>query len=216
MTIVLINPNSTVAMTEGALEASRDAAPGLAFEGWTSLEGPPAIQGEADGQAATGPLLELVRRADADGAEGIVIACFDDTGLAEARALARCPVIGLGQAAFTLATLIGDRFAVVTTTEASLPVIEGNIHAGGFAGALVHLGAAGVPVLDLETAPERSAERILAASRTALADRPGSIVLGCAGMVRIIAKVRAALSVPVIDGVTAAACLMQATIRATR
>ena len=54
--------------------------------------------------------------------------------LAEARARAHCPVIGIGQAGYHVAALLGARFAVLTTLPVSVPVI-----ASGGVGNLDHL-----------------------------------------------------------------------------
>jgi allantoin racemase len=45
-------------------------------------------------------VLDIISNGNFD---AYVIACFDDTGLAEARALTKKPVIGIGQASFHLA-----------------------------------------------------------------------------------------------------------------
>ncbi|MEM7489871.1 MAG: aspartate/glutamate racemase family protein [Pseudomonadota bacterium] len=206
MGVVLINPNSTEAMTETMLAVARAAAPGMAFEGWTSRDGPAAIQGEADGEAASGPLLDLVRKADRQGADGIVIGCFDDTALAASSRLARCPVIGIGQAAFHACALRGWRFSVVTTLPVSVPVIEGNIARYGLSGMLGQVRASGVPVLDLEAEPDGAVGPILREAEAALRDDGvDGVVLGCAGMATVSAALRAALDAPVIDTVEAAA-----------
>jgi allantoin racemase len=210
MAIYVINPNSTEGMTEGMTAAARLAAPGLPFEGWTSRCGPPAIQGAEDGKAAEAPLLDLVAKAAQEGAEGIIIGCFDDTALAQAaQAAPAIPVIGVGQAAFHLAALRQWRFSVVTTLSVSVPILEGNIASYGLAGACAGVRASEVPVLDLEHAPEAAAAKILAeAQRAVREDGAQAVVLGCAGMVRITAALRRALPVPVIDPVEAAAtCL---------
>lgn len=211
MVHVLINPNSSVAMTQSALAMARGAAPEAAFDGWTSHDGPPAIQGEADGLRATGPLLDLVTKAGDDGAEGVVIACFDDTGLSEAQQLARCPVIGIGQAAFHVAALRGWRFSVVTTLPISVPIIEANIRAYGFSHLLACVRASDVPVLALEDDPDAACTRVTEeAERAVEEDGIDAIVLGCAGMARLTAHLRARLERPVIDGVEAAARLITA------
>lgn len=205
MATILINPNSTAAMTETMLAAARAAAPGMAIEGWTSHDGPPAIQGAKDGRVAAGPLLRLVRKAVAEGADAIVVGCFDDTALAEAQALARCPVIGIGHAAFHACALRGWRFGVVTTLPVSVPVIVGNIAAYGLTDACAGVRASDVPVLDLEHHSERAAASILAEAQTAIhQDGIDALVLGCAGMTRITAKLRSALAIPVVDPVVAA------------
>ncbi|CTQ51278.1 aspartate/glutamate racemase family protein [Jannaschia donghaensis] len=208
--IAILNPNSTASMTRAMLAAARAAAPDLAFEGWTSEEGPPAIQGPADGKAAAGPLIALAKRAADGGAQGIIIGCFDDTALQAVVAAVPCPVIGIGQAAFTNAALRQWRFSVVTTLPVAVPVIEANIARYGFAAHLGRVRAADVPVLALDHDPGAACAPILAQARAALADEaPHAIVLGCAGMVALTARMRAALPVPVIDPVEAAATCMR-------
>lgn len=204
--IVLINPNSTSSMTNAMLRTARETVPGASFEGWTSHDGPPAIQGRADGDAATPPLLTLVQKASDAGATAIIIGCFDDTGLDAARAIARCPVIGIGQAAYHMAALAGARFSVVTTLPVSMPVLEENINAYGLGGLLGRVRASDVPVLALEQDPVGAAARIIdeivAAERE---DGVQSVALGCAGMVDIAAQARNRTQVRLIDGVRAAA-----------
>jgi len=122
----IINPNSTESMTASMLDAAIAVSPTAEFKGITSSDGPPSIQGEADGAAAVPPLLKLVEQTG-DPSEGIIIGCFDDTGLASAARLTSKPVVGIGQAAFYAAALRQWRFSVVTTLDVSVPIIERNI-----------------------------------------------------------------------------------------
>lgn len=209
MTVIIINPNSTATMTEAMVNAAQRAVPELTFEGWTSFDGPPAIQGEADGIAATAPLLHLVKEADASGAQGIIIGCFDDTALQEASALASCPVIGIGQAAYHYAALRNWRFSVVTTLAASVPVLEKNISAGGLGHILGKVRSSEVPVLALETDPATALEKILDQAIAAEKDDDAdAVILGCGGMVHITEAARAALKANVLDPLeTAATCM---------
>ena len=82
--IAFINPNSTTEMTESCA-VSLQAVIGDGYEvlAVTNGKGPRAIQGEEDGKAAIPGLLEAV--AAHGGCDGIILGCFDDTGLAEAR-----------------------------------------------------------------------------------------------------------------------------------
>lgn len=205
--IVLINPNSTVSMTEAMLRTARETVPLAEFEGWTSHDGPPAIQGPVDGVLAEKPLLQLVGKASDQGASTIIIGCFDDTALAAARDLATCPVLGIGQAAYQTAAIAGGRFSVVTTLEISVPILEANIEAYGLAGQLGKVRASGVPVLALEHDANAATDRVLAEMQRA-ADEDGvqTVVMGCGGMVDIKQKSQQAHSFRVIDGVRAAAC----------
>jgi len=204
--IVLINPNSTAAMTQAMVETAAKA--GVTLTGWTSLDGPVVIQGPEDGAACIPPLLALVRKASDAGAKAIIIGCFDDTGLGAARDMASCPVIGIGQAAYHMAALSGRRFSVVTTLAVSVPILESNIHAYGFTSQLVRVRASGVPVLDLETDPAGTAPVVVGEIKRAVAeDKVDTVVLGCAGMVHIPAHFGETGAVRLIDGVTSAAQL---------
>lgn len=203
--IILINPNSTESMTRAMLDTARATAPGLTIEGWTSTDGPPAIQGAEDGVAASGPLLKLVSQAAAQGAGCIIIGCFDDTALDEARGLATCPVIGIGQAAYHLAAMAGARFSVVTTLDVSVPILEENIKTYGLSHAVGRVCASGVPVLALEENPDAAAQSIEAAITDLLAeDSSQAIVLGCGGMVDVQRRLKHVPNLRLIDGVRAA------------
>ena len=204
--IVLINPNSTKAMTQAMVETASKV--GAKLIGWTSLEGPAAIQGPEDGAACIPPLLTLVRKASDAGAKTIIIGCFDDTGLDAARNIASCPVIGIGQAAYHMAVLSARRFSVVTTLAVSVPILEDNIHAYGLTSKLSRVRACGVPVLDLETDPAGTAPAVMGEIKRAVAeDKVDVVVLGCAGMVHIPAYFFGEEHVRLIDGVTSAAQL---------
>ena len=210
MPVIIINPNSTASMTEAMLDAAREAAPGMAFEAWTSHDAPPAIQGREDGARASPPLLKLIEKAEEAQADGIIIGCFDDTALAEARQRASCPVLGLGQASYFHCALRGWRFSVVTTLPVSIPVLEENIEAYGLSPLLGRVRASAIPVLELEASPAASRDRIRDEAQAArLEDGVDAIILGCAGMAVITDTVRAHLSCPVIDPVEAAVGAMR-------
>ncbi len=190
-------------MTETMLATARKMIPETQIEGWTSHDGPPAIQGAQDGAACIPPLLTLVQEAADAGARAVIIGCFDDIGLTEARALVDCPVLGIGEAAYAKAARLG-RFSVVTTLAASVPVLQENITAWGLTKRCVRIRASGVPVLDLETQPTIAIPRVLAEARAAVAeDDIRAIVLGCAGMVHVAAQAPD-FPVPLIDGLRAA------------
>ncbi|MGA9411037.1 MAG: aspartate/glutamate racemase family protein [Roseobacter sp.] len=204
--IVLINPNSTVSMTDAMLRTARETVPSVEFEGWTSDYGPPAIQGAEDGKLAEEPLLELVAKATGQSASAIIIGCFDDTALDAARALANCPVIGIGQAAYHLAAIAGGRFSVVTTLAISIPILEENIRSYGLTGQLGRVRASGVPVLALEQDTQAATDQVVAEiSKAAREDGIQSVVLGCGGMVDIEQGIAHLPEIRLIDGVRAAA-----------
>jgi allantoin racemase len=204
--LLVINPNSTVSMTEkiaGAARAVRNV--GTEIVARTSLSGPPAIQGPEDGEIALPGLLAEIEKSRAERFDAIVISCFDDTGLYQARRLTGVPVLGIGESAFHAVMFVAERFSVVTTLSVSLPVIRENLQLYGLAARCAGVRASDVPVLDLETPGSDARLRISREIARAIdEDGADAIVLGCAGMADLAADLSREHALPVIDGVAAA------------
>ncbi|TDH36243.1 aspartate/glutamate racemase family protein [Pseudohoeflea suaedae] len=216
MHILVINPNSTETMTRSIEKAARDAAgQGTRITAINPTDTPPAIQGAEDGAAALSGLFRLFETAvngpDAPGYDACIIACFDDTGLMALKRRARIPVIGIGEAAFHAAMLVGEGFSVITTLGVSIPVIETNLVTYGFMRRCRRVRASEVPVLALESDKDASARTIAGEIELAVEeDRPDAIVLGCAGMADLADALSERFRLPVIDGVAAAVALSEA------
>lgn len=214
MRLLVVNPNTTASMTAKVGAAARAvAAAGTTIEAVNPPDGPSSIEGYYDEAFAVPGLLACIARAQAEARppNGYAIACFDDTGLDAARALARSPVVGIGEAAFHLATLVAGRFSVVTTLARSIPAIEHNLVRYGLATRCARVRAAEVPVLALEEPGSPARARIGAEIAAALReDRCEAVVLGCAGMADLAAELSREHGVPVIDGVAAAVKLLEA------
>jgi allantoin racemase len=215
MDILVVNPNTTVSMTETIRRAAeRAAAPGSRIVAVNPATGPESIEGFYDDALAVPGLLAEIARGEAQGVAAHVIACFDDTGLDAARALAAAPVVGIGEAAFHVASLIAGRFAVVTTLARSIPAIELNLMRYGLAMRCARVRAADVPVLALEKRQSDAVERIDAQIAAAMSDDGAdAIVLGCAGMADLAAELATRHLLPVIDGVAAAVALAETLVR---
>lgn len=210
MKILFVNPNSTDSMTKKVASTATSILPkDVSIDARSNSKGPASIQGPEDGDAAVPGMLQVIKAGVADGADGVVIACFDDTGLDKARALVDVPVIGIGQAAFHLSMLEGHHFSVVTTMSISIPVIEANIKSYGVGSFCRAVRASEVPVLELEQSGSNAEERISMEISQALAeDGSDAIVLGCAGMTDLVDRMQQRHGVLVIDGVSAASALV--------
>jgi len=214
MRIQLINPNTTAAMTAKLAEAARAvAAPGTVIDAVQPTFGAPSIEGHHDDVWAAAGVAEQVRAGVEAGADAHVIACFGDPGLHAARELARGPVIGIAEAAFHAASLLATGFSVVTTLERTCVIAEHLVLQYGFERRCRGIHGTDIPVLELDEPGSDAYGRILEAARHALArDRSGAIVLGCAGMADLCARLQAALGVPVVDGVAAGVKLAEALV----
>lgn len=191
-------------MTTEIAEAARDCArPGTQITAVNPPDGPASIQGPEDGEACLPGLFKLFNQSiENQSYDAVVIACFDDTGLIELKQRAPIPVIGIGEAAFHCATMLGHTFSTVTTLSASIPVIETNIKSYGFSNNSIRVRASEVPVLEVG----QQTRQIIhdEARRACNEDKCDVIVLGCAGMAGLARSISADLGRPVIDGVSAA------------
>ncbi len=205
MRIAIINPNTTASMTATIADAaSRVANADTEIVAITSASGPASIEGYYDEALAVPGLLAELARAERDGADAAIIACFDDTGLDACRALAAIPVLGICEAAVAATSFIARRFTIVTTMERSRLPIEDLVHRYGM-GVRCKVRAADIPVLSLEDPYSNARDRLRAEIAAALGeDRAEAIVLGCAGMADLAATLRQEFGVPVVDGVAAA------------
>ena len=215
MRLHIVNPNTTEAMTAKIAAAARSVAlSDTVIDARQPAMGPVSIEGFYDEAFAVPGMLCCIREADRDGADAHIIACFDDTGLDAALAAAKAPVIGIGEAAFHMASLIAARFAVVTTLAVSIVPIEHNLRKYGLSERCARVRAAEVPVLALEERNTEACAKISGEITAAIRDdRAEAIVLGCAGMADLAAELADKHGLPVVDGVAAAVTLSEGLVR---
>lgn len=212
--IQVINPNTSLAMTETIAAAARSVAAGnTEILAVCPSQGVPSIEGHFDEAIAAIGVLEQIKIGREQGVCGHVIACFGDPGLLAARELARGPVIGIAEAAMHMATLVATRFSIVTTLPRTLVIARHLLRQYGFEHHCAALHAIDLPVLALEDgsglAQERVRQRCIQSIRE---DGCGAIVLGCGGMADLAQELTRELGVPVIDGVTAAVKMVESLV----
>jgi allantoin racemase len=213
MRLLVVNPNTTASMTRkiGAA-ATRAASPDTEIVAVNPKTGPVSIEGYYDEAISVPGLLEVVR--SIPDADAVIVACFDDTGLDAARCLTAAPVIGIGEAGFHFASILSNKFSVVTTLSRSVPAIENNLVRYGLAHRCARVRASDVPVLDLEKGDHDSRAKIAREIRHAIEDdRAEAIVLGCAGMTDLAASFSDEFALPVLDGVVCAVAMAEAMAR---
>lgn len=202
-TIAMLNPNSST-MTTRAIAASAATVrlpDDITIACETSAAGPPAIESQADFEAASRLVPEELARIEAS---VFVVACFADPGLADARGRLESPVLGLAESSYLLAASLGRRFGIVSTVEAAIGRHARQLRSLGLDHACAGDRALGLGVADLHDAGAFA--HILAAAR-ALKDADGAdvVILGCASMGVYRRDLEAALAIPVVDPVQAAA-----------
>jgi allantoin racemase len=214
MKIKVINPNTTQSMTEKIGAAARAvAAPGTTIFAASPSMGPVSIEGHYDEAVCVLGVLDEVRRGEAEGCDGYVIACFGDPGLLAAREIARGPVLGIAEAAMHAASIVATGFSIVTTLARTVGIARHLVEAYGMSRHCRGIRATDLAVLDLGRPDSSASAAILEECRRAVReDRADAIVLGCAGMADLAKRIGDALGVPVVDGVTAAVKLVEALV----
>lgn len=216
MKILVVNPNSTASMTDKIVEAARAAAgPGVQIIGRTAIGAPASIEGHRDEAMCLPYLLKAVAEAEAEGVDGIVVACFDDPGIGACREIATGPVLGICEAAVKAASMVSTSFSIVTTLPRSVPVIEHLVQRYGLSHQCRRVRSAAIPVLALEEPGSDARQKIRAEILRAIEeDRCEAVVLGCAGMADLTAWLSAETGIPVIDGVSVATRMIEALVGA--
>jgi allantoin racemase len=211
MHIRIINPNTTVAFTQRCVASAQEvAAAGTRISGGSSAFGVESVECHCDEALAVAGVIDQIRRGEAEGVQGYVIACFGDTGLDAAREMAVGPVVGMSEAALYAAALIAPVFSIITLPLRTRIFAERVLWHAGLERRSARVRAIDVPVLDCEDSPSALLEPLLAeAHRAIVEDHAEAIILGCAGLQPLVRPASARLGVPVIEGVSAAVKLVE-------
>jgi allantoin racemase len=210
MRILVINPNTTQAMTdEIAAVARAAAAPDTDVDCVSPPGGPRSIECFTDEQVAGYHVLELV--ASTRGRyDAYVIACYGDPALAACREVADVPVIGIGEASFHLASLVAFKWSIVTVLPRIRPLMEELVHRNGMQSRCASIRCTPLTVLEIEEDLERTRRMMLAEARAAVEeDGAEAVCLGCAGLGPLDKVMQAELGVPVFDGTACAVKLAE-------
>ncbi len=213
--ILVINPNSNQAVTDGLHEA---LAPfrlggGPEIECLTLAEGPFGIESQLDSDSVILPLAQLVQSRPDAGAH--VIACYSDPGLDACRSLAAAPVFGIQELGVLTALARGDRFGVIAIAEPSILRHRRFMRRMGVLDRLAGERALNMSVDDTARGAG-TFDRLVEVGGALKAEGAEVLILGCAGMARHRAPLERDLDVPVIDPTQAAVAMALGAVLAAK
>jgi len=210
--ILVINPNSTEAVTRGIDEA---CAPlrmpgGPEIECVTLKEGPPGIETQQHVDGVVSPLLEKMKNSDAS---AFVIACYSDPGLHTLREATKKPVLGISECGILTALTLGQKFGVIAILQQSIPRHLRYMGALGVMDRLAEELPVGLSVVELSD-EKKTFGRMLEVGKR-LRDEHGAdvIVMGCAGMARYRKPLQDAVGIPVVEPTQAAVSMAIGRVR---
>ena len=142
--------------------------------------------------------------------DGFLVACMDDPNLDSVKEITAKPVVGIAEAAMKIASMIGHRFSIVSTSRTS--VANHQVLARKY-----HLEAllASVRYPEEVAAGLSEEERFFEAANSAIEeDLAEVIVLGCAGLADMAKSLETRLKVPVLDGVVCGLIILSGMVKA--
>ena len=205
MRILLVNGNTTAAITELCAAAGRAAAsPGTEVVPLTPAIGPAVISSRLENAIAAHGMLEAMAPY-AGHVDGVLLAVSYDTALEAARQLMPCPVLGMTEAACLTAMTVGRRFGLVTF--GGVEIYRELIAHHGFSGRLAGLlGVAATPKDALDD-PQAVAVQVNTAIATLVSQGAESIVLGGAALAGMGTRLNS--PVPLLDGIACGVRLLE-------
>jgi allantoin racemase len=212
--IIVINPNSTQAVTDGIDAAMapfrRNGGPTIRCV--TLEEGPPGIETQAHVESVVQPISRFVAAHDNE-ADAFVIACYSDPGLHAAREATRRPVFGIAECGILTALTLGSRFGVISILRKSIPRHLRYVGAMGVASRMAGDRAINLGVLELSD-EQRTLGRMIEVGTT-LRDQDSAdvLIMGCAGMARYRDALQDAVALPVVEPTQAAVAMAIGRVR---
>lgn len=180
-------------------------SPGVKVTAANIDRGPHSIESEYDDAIAIPQIFKKILKADEAGKDAALIDCMFDVGLVGGREITNMLYLGPGITSMHVASILSDKFSVITILNQSIPEIERQICRYGL---VEHSSPVRAVELHVFEVREKSyAERLIdefvnEAIQAIERDNAQFIIPGCTGMVGLQEKVSAATEkygVPVLD-----------------
>jgi Asp/Glu/hydantoin racemase len=202
MRLLLINPNTTEAVTATVAARARERLPQATIDAVTGGFGAPYISSRASFVVGAHAALEALRRhvgsANPAGYHAVLVACFGEPGIEALREESPIPVLGMAEASFAAAARLGQGFAVVTGGAAWAPMLRDFAAVRGLADRLVAVRTLAIDGGAIARDPDAALPALAEEVRTAAAQGAASVILGGAGLVGLAARLPPQ-AVPVLD-----------------
>ncbi|WP_016882523.1 MULTISPECIES: aspartate/glutamate racemase family protein [unclassified Rhodococcus (in: high G+C Gram-positive bacteria)] len=213
MRILVVNVNTTTSITDAiAKQAEAVAAPGTEIVGLTPEIGAESVEGNFESYLAAIAVMDRVRSYP-EPYDAVIQAGYGEHGREGLQELLDVPVVDITEASASIAMMLGHKYSVVTTLDRTVPLIDDRLRLAGLDTKCASVRASGLPVLALETDPERTIEAIVDEAEAAVReDKAEVICLGCGGMAGLDDRIRERTGVPVVDGVSAAVKLAESLV----
>ena len=206
MNILFINPIGTDAFDKHMLKTINEVKrPDAKVKVVHLKKGPVHLEYHYYEHLNLGETLEWVRWAEKEGFDAVVVGCFYDPGIREARELVSIPVVFPAETTMHVAATLGHKFSIIVGRRKWIPRMESNVYIYGLERKLASFRTIEFTVPRMGQEPEKLKKAILAEARKAIEeDGAEVIVLGCTGEAGFMKELIRKLKVPVLDPVVTA------------
>jgi allantoin racemase len=214
MRLLIVNPNTSAGVTRNIDAAAQAVAcPGDSFKTVSAAFGPDLIVTEQDGMDAVAGVMASIK-AHLDGADGIILASFGDTGTEAVReAYPHIPVVGIASAAFAAARCLGGKFSIVTFDDTLVSALRDRAGFHGMSDALhCAVGVSDSSTFYAAYVQKERYDAINALCIDCAKDPITSIVLGGGPLAGLAAQISVPNGIAVIDGTQAAVGILRGSI----
>ena len=201
MKIMVINPNTSQSMTNHLrLELDRIKRPDTQLTVVCPTKGPETIESAYEEAYAIPPTLELVKKANQEGYDAVILACFSDPGLEPAKEISQIPVVGIEESTLHMAAMLGAKFCILTPKRERIASKKTHVHKHGLDYFLASVRSLDLSVVETDAEPEKTKRRVFEVAQKAVEeDGAEVIILGCAGMAGYAEEIEKKLRVKVLD-----------------
>jgi len=163
-------------------------------------KGPSTIDSSYDEAFAVPPTLELVKRANEQQYDAILLGCFCDAGVEAAREISEIPVIAMEEATLAVAITLGNKFGILTEKRPRIAMKELHIRRAGLLDRLASIRALGLSTADLDARPEETKQVGFELAQKMVEENGAEvIIMGCTAMAGYNEDLERKLRVPVLD-----------------
>lgn len=216
MKLLIINPNSSPSVTARINAAAEAAAlPSESIETICAMGAPELIVTTEDALLAEAAVTQTLM-AWKEPVDGVILASFGDTGLEAVRGISDIPVVGIAQSAYAMASVIGPRFSIVSFSPSMASALRKTAESYGHARHLISMHMVEESSWDDPgMIQDDYAEALLTlCQKAAEEDQVNSIVLGGGPLAGLAKKLQPNVTIPIIDGTTAAIATLRVAIAA--
>jgi allantoin racemase len=201
MKIMVINPNTSQSMTDHLrVELERIKRPDTQLTVVCLANGPETIESFYEEAHAIPPTLELVKKANQEGYDAVILACFLDPGLEPAKEISHIPVVGIEESTLHMAAMLGAKFCILTPIKNRIASKKAQVHKYGLDYFLASVRSLDLSVAETDEQPEKTKRRVLEVAQKAVEeDGAEVIILGCAGMAGYAEEIEKKLRAKVLD-----------------